>query len=204
VTRLWVQQTGGWFPASKRNFPLVHAVKMCSGAHPEDEGGQSVTLPTHLRLVPGLKMTGARTPNIPHLHDGHTDKFTLSSTGYICSLYGSLRAFNFTPPLSYNIKKIKQSHYRTGQALRARQSAHEGGKGVSPTHRSPLTPGNIPGTRFCQRLSRPQGHSAAGRIMLIKNSNHTIGNRTHDLLVCSALPQPTAPPRAPSYYIPSF
>jgi len=30
----------------------------------------------------------------------------------------------------------------------SRQSAHEGGK-VSPTHRLPLPPGNIPGTHFC-------------------------------------------------------
>jgi hypothetical protein len=30
-----------------------------------------------------------------------------------------------------------------------RQSAHEGGKVVSPTHRPPLPPGNIPGTPFC-------------------------------------------------------
>jgi hypothetical protein len=30
-----------------------------------------------------------------------------------------------------------------------RQSAHEGGKVVSPTHRPPLPPGNIPGTHFC-------------------------------------------------------
>ena len=28
-----------------------------------------------------------------------------------------------------------------------------------------LPPGNTPGTHFCQRLSRPQGHSATGRIM---------------------------------------
>ena len=28
-------------------------------------------------------------------------------------------------------------------------------------------PGNMPGTHFCQRLSRPQGLSAAGRIMSI-------------------------------------
>ena len=31
----------------------------------------------------------------------------------------------------------------------------------------------------------------------MKNSNDTIGNRTHDLRACSVVPQPTAPPRAP-------
>jgi hypothetical protein len=31
----------------------------------------------------------------------------------------------------------------------SRQSAHEGGKVVSPTHRPHLPPGNIPGTHFC-------------------------------------------------------
>ena len=30
-----------------------------------------------------------------------------------------------------------------------------------------------------------------------KNSNDTIGNRTRDLMACSAVPQPTAPPRPP-------
>ena len=33
-------------------------------------------------------------------------------------------------------------------------------------------------------LSQPQGHSAAGRIMSMKNSIGTIGNRTRDLPVC--------------------
>jgi hypothetical protein len=56
-------------------------------------------------------------------------------------------------------------------------------------------PGNIPGTHFCLRLSRPQGHSATDRIIPMKNSTDTIGNRTRDLPVCSAVPQPTAPPR---------
>ena len=41
----------------------------------------------------------------------------------------------------------------------------DGGKVVSLTHRPPLPPGNIPGTHFCKRLSRPQGHSAIGRIL---------------------------------------
>jgi len=31
----------------------------------------------------------------------------------------------------------------------------------------------------------------------MKKSNDTIGNRTRDLLACSVVPQPTAPPRAP-------
>ena len=55
-------------------------------------------------------------------------------------------------------KMVKQSHFSRVQAQRvpgcrgsqiARQSAHEGGKVVSPKHRSPFPPGDIPGTHFC-------------------------------------------------------
>ena len=63
----------------------------------------------------------------------------------------------------------------------------------------PLPPGNIPGSLSVRGWVDPRGHSAAGRIMSMKNSNDTIGNRTHDLPSCSAVPQPTAPPRAPNY-----
>jgi len=92
-------------------------------------------------------------------------------------------------------------HYRYGQPQMVlggwgsqilRQSAHESGKVFSPTNRPPLSPGNISGTYFCYRLS----HSAAGRIMSMKNSNDTVGNRTRDLPTCSAVPLRTAPPRA--------
>jgi hypothetical protein len=56
-------------------------------------------------------------------------------------------------------------------------------------------PGRIPGTHFCQRLSRPQGHNATGRIKSLKISSDPIGNRNPNLPACSAVPQPTAPPR---------
>ena len=35
----------------------------------------------------------------------------------------------------------------------------------------------------------------------MKNSNDTIGNRTRDLLTCSAVPQPTALRRAPLNFL---
>jgi hypothetical protein len=35
----------------------------------------------------------------------------------------------------------------------------------------------------------------------MKNSSDTIGNRTRDLPVCSAVPQQTAPPRAPDFHV---
>jgi hypothetical protein len=74
------------------------------------------------------------------------------------------------------VVKVKQSHYSPGQALRFpkveaprfQDSRHmKVVKFVSPTHRPPLLPGSIGGTHFFQRLSQPQGHSAAGRIMSI-------------------------------------
>ena len=53
-------------------------------------------------------------------------------------------------------------------------------------------PENIAGTHFCYRLNRPYNYSAAGKIMSMKNSNGTIGNRTRDFQACSTVLQPTA------------
>jgi hypothetical protein len=52
-------------------------------------------------------------------------------------------------------------------------------------------------TGHLYRLSQPRGHSVTEKIMSMKNSNDTIRNRTRDLPVCSAVPQPTTPLCAP-------
>jgi hypothetical protein len=70
-------------------------------------------------------------------------------------------------------KKVKLSPYRRWRPLGLREVEAptfsdirliDGGKVVSPTRRLLFTPRKFPGTHFCWRLSRPQGHSAAGRI----------------------------------------
>jgi hypothetical protein len=54
----------------------------------------------------------------------------------------------------------------------SRQSAHEGGKGVSPTHRPPLP------------------------LLIWVDPSEPIENRIRNLAACSTVSQPTAPPRA--------
>jgi hypothetical protein len=102
--------------------------------------------------------------------------------------------FYYNKKISRWRKKEKQSLVKPGHTLRVlggwgseilRQLAHEGGKDGSPTQRPPLPHRKYSCTHFCQRLSRPQGHSAAGKIMSTKNSNDTIGNRTRYLLACT-------------------
>jgi hypothetical protein len=63
----------------------------------------------------------------------------------------------------------------------------DGGEAVSLTHRPPFTPQEIPGTHFCQRLSRLEGHNADGRIRSIEKI-HLIGTRTRDLPACYRVP----------------
>jgi hypothetical protein len=58
----------------------------------------------------------------------------------------------------------------------------------------PPPPRKILGINFCQRLSRHQGHSAAGWIRSIGKSSDLIGNRTRDLPARSKVPQSTKLP----------
>jgi len=44
-------------------------------------------------------------------------------------------------------------------------------------------PGNIPGTHFCQRLGRPQGHIAVRGIRLMENTNEATRNRKRNIRV---------------------
>jgi len=70
--------------------------------------------------------------------------------------------------------------------------AYDSSKAVSPMHQLPLcaprTPGDIPGTHLCYTWRRPHSHSAAGRIVLMKNPNDLTGDQICNLPHYSTLP----------------
>jgi hypothetical protein len=80
---------------------------------------------------------------------------------------------------AHGVVKRRGSHifYLIGSQMVVRLSTLRTGR--------PLHPRKIPGAHFCERLSRPQGHNAAGRIRPIEKSSDHIGNWTHDLPACS-------------------
>jgi hypothetical protein len=106
-----------------------------------------------------------------------------------CILAQALRQVDHSSKESYRLCtyiKVKLSLYTPWRPLGLREveattfsdiRLTDGGKAVSPMRRLLLFPRKIPGTHFCYRLSRPQGHSAAGRIKsiekihLIRDSN---------------------------------
>jgi hypothetical protein len=62
----------------------------------------------------------------------------------------------------------------------------DGGEVISPTRRPPFTPRKIPGTHFSQRLSRSQGHSAAGRIQKIEKFTEILYTVSSTDIECSS------------------
>jgi hypothetical protein len=90
--------------------------------------------------------------------------------------------FDLRPPKDKEIPVQVWKGPEVSKNLRLRdfQSAHEGGKDVSPTHRPPLPPGTY------SDESTPGPHCGR-KDEANKNSNDTNGNRTRDLTVCSAV-----------------
>jgi hypothetical protein len=68
-----------------------------------------------------------------------------------------------------------------------KRSGNEVGKVVSPTHRPPLEPESNPEPKSGQK------------VYVNERSSDTIGTRNRDLPACSAVSQPTAPPRNVTY-----
>ena len=114
--------------------------------------------------------------------------------------------FEYTPNFFFDlcvfaydsVKAIPIQVWKGFEGSRFQDNLHVKAVRVSALRTGPLYPlGNFPGTHFCFKLSPRQGQSAAWRIMSMQNSSNTIVNRTLDLAACGAVPQPTAPPRAP-------
>jgi hypothetical protein len=114
--------------------------------------------------------------------------------------------YKITQKVSQNVLRIRyhpswQSVSRSCNNLRAEDRIPLGARFSAPIQTGPgAHPASCKmGTGSLSVRGRvdSQGHSAVRRIMSMKYSNDTIGNRTRDLPACSAVPQPTTSPRAP-------
>jgi hypothetical protein len=73
----------------------------------------------------------------------------------------------------------------------------EGGKVAGLTHQPPLLIRKYSWYSFLLEAESTPGPLCSRKDYVMKNSSDTIGNRTRNFPACSAVPQPTVPPRAP-------
>jgi hypothetical protein len=118
--------------------------------HPDRPWGPLSLLYDKYRVFPGVIRPGRGVDHPPHLALRLKKEYSHTSTPPL-NLRGLLEGKLYL--YLYHIKrKIKQSHYRPGQAHRvpgglgsqiSKQSAHDGGKVVSPLSWLPLPPQEI-------------------------------------------------------------
>jgi hypothetical protein len=92
----------------------------------------------------------------------YKEQFTVSNNTEIFEYEKSKKAKGKSIPVTgrggpYGCEMLRLPHFLDNRLT-------DDGEVVSLTRRPTFTTRNIPGTYFCYRLSRPQDHSAAGRI----------------------------------------
>ena len=118
------------------------------------QGQNNIKMISHTGRMQGrssklTKMTAAilRTHQHPPLHSFHPQPVTVKRKAVPLQTWSG-------PERS---RKLRFPDFMT--------TVQDDGKVVSLSNWPSIPPGNAPGTHFCQRLSRPQGHSAIRRIL---------------------------------------
>jgi hypothetical protein len=106
--------------------------------------------------------------NICELISTRNDKLNCQNT-WAKHAYSSIITFVFLSKLP--LYKPRQFEEVEAPGILT-QSAHEGGKVVSCTHRPPLPLRKVPGTHFCQRVSPPKATERAEELSQ-KNTSRT-------------------------------